>query len=126
MSITTPMTAPMFFKTAGLTDERWNSVRKECNYEAEKAVASAGPKTPVEYKRNRLFVMCAELKGAKYVGYASLPVEQWNAIRKLCTEEFEAAIAGLPESRRRGELRDERKFECVKRNGISLHDGFPS
>ncbi len=51
--------------------------------------------------------------------------ERWNAIRKLCTEEFEAAIADLPESRRRGELRDERKFECIKRNGISLHKGLP-
>ena len=69
--------------------------------------------------------MCVELKGAKYVGYASVPVEQWNAIRKLCTDEFEAAIAGLPESPRRGELRDQRKFACLKRNGIALQDGVP-
>ncbi len=121
----TPTTSPMLFKTAGLSDERWDNARKECDYEAEKAVASAGPKTPVEYKRRRLFVMCVELKGAKYVGYASVPVEQWNAIRKLCTDEFEAAIAGLPESPRRGELRDQRKFACLKRNGIALQDGVP-
>ena len=121
----TPTTTPVFFKTAGLSDERWSNIRQECNDEAEKAVVSVGPKTSVEYNRNRLFVTCAELKGATYVGYARLPLEQWNVIQKLCTEEFEAAIAGLPESRRRGELRDERKFECIKRNGISLHDGFP-
>ncbi len=120
-----PMTTPVFFKTAGLSDDRWNSIRKECNDEAEAAVDSADPETPVGDNRNRLFVTCAELKGATYVGYARLPVERWNAIRKLCTEEFEAAIAGLPESRRRGELRDERKFECIKRNGISLHNGLP-
>ena len=116
----------MLFKTAGLSDQTLDNARKECDYEAEKAVASAGPKTLcLEYKRRRLFVMCVELKGAKYVGDASVPVEQWNAIRKLCTDEFEAAIAGMPESPRRGELLGPTKFASLKRNGIALQDGVP-
>jgi len=61
--------------------------------------------------------MCAELKGATFVGRVTMPDEQWKQISDLCSEEAAQAVAGQPASRAKDELREDLEVECAKRKG---------
>jgi hypothetical protein len=113
----TPPPTRSIYKTPGMSDTEWSRIRDECWYEAEKATASADPMTATSYTARRLFKMCAELKGAIFVGRVTMPNEQWDRIDSHCKEEAAHAVAGQPQSRGRDERKEDLEIECAKRNG---------
>jgi len=118
--MSTPPTRPIF-KTPGITSAQWSRISRECAYEAEKATAAAGPRTPTAYTKGRLFKMCAELKGATFVGRVTMTDEQWNQISASCGEEADRAVAGQPASRAKDERREDLEIECARRKGVVFH-----
>jgi len=112
------------FKTPGISPAQWSRIDDECSYEAEKATASADSKTAVSYTWNKLYVMCAELKGATYVGRVSMPEDQWKRIKALCKGEAELAAAKQDSSRNRDELKEDLELECMKRNGAKFQQSY--
>jgi hypothetical protein len=113
-----------YFKAPGISSAQWSRIDAECSYEAEKATASANPKTAVSFTWNRLFVMCAKLKGATFVGRVTMPTEEWKQISNLCENEATAAVAGKPASRTRDELKEDLQVECLKRNGAVFRESY--
>jgi hypothetical protein len=106
------------FKTPGLGSTEWSRAERECAYEAEKATASADPKTAVSYTWRQIYIMCAELKGATFVGRVTMPDEQWQRLSSACREEADSAAARRPPSRARDEMTEDLAVECLKRNGV--------
>lgn len=106
------------FKTPGLSSTEWSRIQKECAYDAEKATASANPNTAVSYTWRQVYIMCAELKGATFVGRVTMPDEQWTRLSGLCREETDKAVAGRPPSRSRDEMKEDLEIECLRRNGV--------
>jgi hypothetical protein len=115
--VSTPPTRS-YFKTPGLSSDQWGRIQKECAYEAEKATASADPKTAVSYTWRQIYIMCAELKGATFVGRVRMSDEQWSPLSALCRAEADKAIAGRPPSRARDEMKEDLEVECLRRNGV--------
>jgi hypothetical protein len=115
--VSTPPTS-FYFKIPGLSLDQWSRIQKECAYEAEKATASADPKTAFEYTWRRIFIMCAELRGATFVGRVRISDEEWERLSASCEEEARNAAAGRPSSRERDEMKEDRKVECLRRNGV--------
>lgn len=107
-----------YFKTPGLSSNQWSRIQKECVYEAEKATASADPKTAVSYTWRQIYIMCAELKGATFVGRVRMSDEQWAPLSASCRTEADNAIAGRPPSRARDEMKEDLEVECLRRNGV--------
>jgi hypothetical protein len=105
------------FKTPGLSSAQWSRIADECSYEAEKATAAAGPRTPTADTKRRLFNMCAELKGATFVGRVTMPEERWERISTLCKEEAAKAVAKQPASHAKEERQEDLEIECAKKNG---------
>jgi hypothetical protein len=58
------------FDNAHVSEAEWARIRKECDYEAEKATASA-PVNIAYYRWERLYVGCIELKGIKFLGMSN-------------------------------------------------------
>jgi hypothetical protein len=100
--------------------DQWSRIQKECAYEAEKATASADPKTAVSYTWRQIYIMCVELKGATFVGRVRMPDEQWNRLSTLCKEEAGDAVAKRSASRDRDEMKEDLEVECLRRNGVSF------
>ena len=121
--VSTPPTRS-YFKTPGISSAQWSRIDDECTYEAEKATASANPKTAVSYTWNRLFAMCAQLKGATFVGRVTMPTEEWKRISRLCENEATAAVAGRAASRIRDELQEDLQVECLTRNGAVFSQSY--
>lgn len=119
----TPPTRSVF-KTPGISPAQWSRIDDECSYEAEKATASADSKTAVSYTWNKLYVMCAELKGATYVGRVSMPEDRWQQVKALCKGEAELAVAKQASSRNRDELKEDLELECMKRNGAKFQQSY--
>jgi hypothetical protein len=115
--VSTPPTS-FYFKIPGLSSDQWSRIQKECAYEAEKATASADPKTGFEYTWRQIFIMCAELRGATFVGRVRISDEEWERLSASCEEEARNAAAGRPSSRERDEMKEDRKVECLRRNGV--------
>lgn len=113
-----------YFKTPGMSSAEWSRIDAECSYEAEKATAAADPMTAVSYTWRRIFVMCTELKGAKFVGRVTMPTDEWDRISGLCESEAIAAVAKQPASRNRDELQEELQVECLKRNGAVFRQSY--
>lgn len=113
-----------FFKTPGLSSAQWSRIDDECSYEAEKATAAADPMTAVSYTWRRIFVMCVELKGAKFVGNVTMPTEEWDRISKLCEGEAIATVAKQPASKNRDELQEDLEVGCLKRNGAVFRESY--
>jgi hypothetical protein len=61
--------------------------------------------------------MCAELKGAQFVGRVTMPEQEWQRISELCREEAMTAIAKRHVTRNRDQLKEDLEAECLKRNG---------
>lgn len=61
--------------------------------------------------------MCAELKGAKYVGRFTMPPEQWQRISGACKEKAKVDAAQQQTSRNRDELKEDLEVECLRQNG---------
>ncbi|MBZ6076413.1 hypothetical protein [Microvirga puerhi] len=57
----------LVFDTARLSQAEWERIQSECDYEAEKATASA-PSSLVFVRWQRLYIGCIELRGIKYLG----------------------------------------------------------
>ncbi|MCB5176277.1 hypothetical protein [Microvirga lenta] len=55
------------FDTSKLTQQERVRMQDECDYEAEKATASA-PVNIAYYRWRRLYIGCIELRGIKYLG----------------------------------------------------------
>jgi hypothetical protein len=55
------------FDTGRLSETEWSRMQSECDYEAEKATASA-PVNVAFYRWERLYISCIELRGVKYLG----------------------------------------------------------
>jgi hypothetical protein len=115
--VSTPPTRTVF-KTPGLSSTEWSRAEKECAYEAEKATASANPKTAVSYTWRQIYIICAELKGATFVGRVTMPDEQWKRLSTSCREEASDAVAGRAPSRGRDEMKEDLEVECLRRNGV--------
>lgn len=113
-----------YFKTPGMSSAQWSRIDDECSYEAEKATAAADPMTAVSYTWRRIFVMCTELKGAKFVGRVTMPNEEWDRISELCEGEAVAAVAKRPASKNRDELQEDLQVECLKRNGAVFQQTY--
>ncbi|NIX76901.1 hypothetical protein [Microvirga terricola] len=107
-----------------MSDAQWSRIDNECTYEAEKATASAGPRTPIADTWRRLYVMCAELKGAKFVGRVTMPNEKWRTISMQCKEEAKAAITKYPASRIRDELKEDLELECLERQDAEFRKSY--
>lgn len=58
------------FDNASLSEKEWARIRQECDYEAEKATASA-PVNIAYYRWERLYISCIELRGVKYLGMSN-------------------------------------------------------
>jgi hypothetical protein len=112
-----------YFKTPGIISAQWSRIDHECTYEAEKATASAHSRT-LSHTWNRLFAMCAELKGATFVGSVRMPAEEWRRILALCRDEARAAVAGRPASGARDELQEDLKVACLKGNGAVFSQSY--
>jgi len=121
--MTTPPTRSVF-RTPGIGDAQWSRIADECLYEAEKATAAANPRTAVAYTRNRLFAMCAELKGASFVGRVTMADEQWERLSTRCKQEAADGVSGLPASRSRDERKEDLEFECFRRNGVHFRQSY--
>jgi hypothetical protein len=119
-----PIATTLHFKRPGLDREQWNRIQKECAYEAEKATA-ANSSGAVLYRWRLVYIACAELKGAEYLGYTREPETTWARIGKLCTDEATAATAGIPASVSRDEVWLARRLECIKRSGVTLYELVP-
>ncbi|PVE25550.1 hypothetical protein DC522_04280 [Microvirga sp. KLBC 81] len=120
--VSTPPTRS-YFKTPGISDAQWSRIDDECAYEAEKATAS-DYSGAVSYTWNRLYALCAKLKGATFVGRVTMPKEEWRRINNLCEGEAAAAVAGRPASRTRDELKEDLQVECLKRNGAVFRQSY--
>ncbi len=119
-------TTRMIYRTPGTVSAQWSRIQDECNYEAEKATASASLKTPTEYRRFRLFNMCAKLKGATFVGKVTMPDAEWERISMHCKAEARTAVAKQAASRGRDELQEDLEIDCAKRNGaVFRQDYYP-
>lgn len=57
----------LVFDTSKLSQQEWARMQNECDYEAEKATASA-PVNIAYYRWKRLYIGCIELRGIKYLG----------------------------------------------------------
>jgi len=62
--------------------------------------------------------MCAELKGATFVGRVAMPDEQWKGLSNACRQEAGNAVSGRAPSRERDEMKEDLAIECLKRNGV--------
>jgi hypothetical protein len=58
------------FDAGNLSEKEWTRIRQECDYEAEKATASA-PINVAYYRWERLYISCLELKGVKFRGMSN-------------------------------------------------------
>ena len=97
---------------------------EECSYEAEKATASADPKTATGYTAFRLINMCAKLKGATFVGKVTMPDDEWQRISMRCKAEARAAVAKHAASHSRDELQEDLEVDCFKRNGAVFRQEY--
>jgi hypothetical protein len=70
----TPASIKHQFDVGRIPIEKWDQEEKECRYEAEKAAAAA-PVNIAEYRKNRLYILCLENKGAIYEGEKRVLVE---------------------------------------------------
>ena len=64
--------------------------------------------------------MCAELKGATFVGRVTMSDEQWERLSIPCRKEANDAVAKRPPSRERDELKEDLEVECLRRNGVTF------
>ncbi|MGO4704519.1 hypothetical protein AB4072_01925 [Microvirga sp. 2MCAF38] len=56
------------YDTHGISASAWKSMRRECGYEADKAVAAAKPGPIRAMDWGKIFDTCLELRGAKHLG----------------------------------------------------------
>ncbi|WP_162419815.1 hypothetical protein [Microvirga brassicacearum] len=57
----------MVFDLGRLSQNEWQQIDKECDFEAEKAVISVKIGEIKAEERQRIFILCAEAKGARFV-----------------------------------------------------------
>ncbi|MCB8820052.1 hypothetical protein [Microvirga rosea] len=57
----------LVFETSRLSQTEWLRMQHECDYEAEKATASA-PSALKFIRWQRLYISCIELRGVPYLG----------------------------------------------------------
>jgi hypothetical protein len=62
------------FDTGTMSEEQWKRVKQECDYEADKASASA-PINIGSYVYENLYLKCVQLRGVKYNGKIRVAVE---------------------------------------------------
>ena len=61
--------------------------------------------------------MCAEWKGARFVGRVTMPEQERQRISELCRDEAMTAIAKRPVTQSRDQVKEDLEAECLKRNG---------
>lgn len=80
----------LVFDTAHLTQAEWERIQHECDYEAQKAIASA-PSSLAFVRWQRLYIACIELRGIKYLG----TTDQFPHLRKRAGAAVGKDVAGL-------------------------------
>ncbi|GEO17514.1 hypothetical protein MAE02_52100 [Microvirga aerophila] len=58
----------LLFDSGSMTDAQWLKARKECLFEAEKAVTPIRPSPVAGERFRKIYILCVESKGIKFLG----------------------------------------------------------